>query len=80
MKTSFINYMALAALGLGVTALAACEQDTREDMQEETTEASEEVQDSFENDGPVEDSAEEFGNAAEETGDEMEEAAEDNSQ
>lgn len=78
MKTSLQTSLALAALSIGGLTLAACEQDTREDISEEASEAAEEVGEMFEDDNAVEDSAEDMGNAAEETGDEMEEAMEDN--
>lgn len=72
-RNGMITFAALAALGLG---LAACEQDTRDDIQEETGEAVEETQEFFEDDSAAEDAAEEAANAAEETGDEMEESLE----
>ena len=47
-------------------------------MSEEASEAAAEIGEMFQDDNAVEDSAEAMGNAAEETGDEMEEAVENN--
>ncbi len=78
MKTPLQTSLALIALSIAGLTLAACEQDTREDMSEEASEAAAEIGEMFQDDNAVEDSAEAMGNAAEETGDEMEEAVENN--